>query len=238
MITLHSVTKSLGRGRRKTLALNQIDWTIPPGAQIAILSQKGGGKSTLLDILAGSAIPTAGWVERRALISPRVALTRYALRYMTPRHLIDQHARLYLTDRDALIAFVAEFASLRAELDMPIRHLTPHQRQALHLALLYGTPFDYYLFDNKITLGHGRIQQRVQAALKQRKERSGAILATGSIKAARAFGGAGGVLHRGQLMLFPTVQEAIQAHEYLLRHDPLPTIPYREESPEDEEYLE
>jgi len=55
------------------------------------------------------------------------------------------------------------------------------------------------------------------------------------VKIARTFGGAGAVLHRGQLVSYATVAEAIQVHEYLLLHDPLQASQYWDDGPMDME---
>jgi len=223
---LHSVTKSLGRGRRKLLVLDRVDWTINPKARIVVLGQKGAGKSTLLDTLSGTSTPTEGWVERRAFVSPRIPLTRFAQRFTTTRQLVTQHAHLYLTDPHSLSNFVETFTSFGAAMDVPIRHLPSAARSTLQLALFYGIPFDFYLFDNRVQFGTGPVQQHVRMAFDLRSQMSGMILATSSVKIARTFGGAGAVLHRGQLVPYATVEEAIQVHEYLSIHDPLQASNY------------
>ena len=230
---LHSVTKSLGRGRRKQLVLDRVDWKIDRKSRIVVLGQKGAGKSTLLDTLSGSSTPTEGWVERRAMVSPRLPLTRFAQRFTTSRQLIEQHAHLYLTDPRDLLQFVEVFTSFGPAMDVPIRHLPKAARSSLQLALFYGIPFDFYLFDNKVSLGTGPIQQNVRSAFDERSRSSSMILATSSVKIARTFGGAGAVLHRGQLMVYDTVEEAIRTHEYLVANDPLQISNYWDDEPMD-----
>ena len=226
---LHTVTKTLGRGRRKQLVLDRIDWSIDRGTRVVVLGQKRSGKSTLLDTLAGSSIPTSGWVERSAMVSPRLPLTRFAQRFTTARHLAAQHAHLYLVDPNALCRFVEDFTGFDTAMDVPVRHLPNSARSTLQLALFYGIPFDFYLFDNRVTPGSGPIQQNVREAFELRSQTSGMILATSSVKAARNFGGSGAVLHRGQLVPYATVEEAIQVYEYLLVHDPIQLANYWED---------
>ena len=163
------------------------------------------------------------------MVSPRLPLTRFAQRFTTPRHLAIQHAHLYLADPDALCRFVEVFTGIESAMDVPFRHLPNAARSSLQLALFYGIPFDFYLFDNRVMPGIGPIQQNVREAFELRSQTAGMILATSSVKAARNFGGSGAVLHRGQLVPYATVEEAIQVHEYLLFHDPLQTANYWED---------
>lgn len=226
---LHSVTKTLGRGRRKQLVLDRVDWSIDKSARVVVLGQKRSGKTTLLDTLSGSSVPTEGWVDRRAMVSPRLPLTRFAQRFTTPRQLALQHAHLYLTDPEALCSFVEAFTGFETAMDVPIRHLPNIARSSLQLALFYGIPFDFYLFDNRVAPGAGSLQPKVREVFELRGQTSGMVLATSSVKAARTFGGAGAVLHRGQLVPYATAEEAIQVHEYLLVHDPLQSTNYWED---------
>jgi ABC-type multidrug transport system ATPase subunit len=46
--------------RRETWALRDISVTIPAGARVALIGPDGGGKTTLVKILSGTAIPTLG----------------------------------------------------------------------------------------------------------------------------------------------------------------------------------
>ena len=59
----HVTVSGLGHRYRATPALDGIDLDIPVGQRLAIVGRSGGGKSTLLHILAGLIRPTAGHVQ-------------------------------------------------------------------------------------------------------------------------------------------------------------------------------
>jgi capsular polysaccharide transport system ATP-binding protein len=210
MLALHEVTKTVGRGRRAKTVLDSVSWQIERRAKIAILAHPGSGKTILLGILAGTQLPTKGWVERRASVSPMGSFTRQASGLMTPRQLIDLLAPFLHYDPSQMCQFVHEFAELGPAMDVPVRYLVPKVTQALNLALFYGVPSDYYLFDQRITLGPRDLQPRALEAFSQRSEHAGVILTTSLAKEARNLGGSGAILHRGKISFFEDVEDAIE----------------------------
>jgi putative ABC transport system ATP-binding protein len=62
-IQLRSVTKEFGSGETKTLALADIDLTLPYGELILLVGPSGCGKTTLISIVAGLLETTQGEVD-------------------------------------------------------------------------------------------------------------------------------------------------------------------------------
>lgn len=210
MLALHDVSKVVGHGATRRLILDSISWEIPPRARIAILGHVGSGKSELLALLSGAEVPTTGWVERRAVVLPTFAFLRHGRGPTTPRQLIRRLSPLFRYDPEELAAFVGFIANLRRDMDIPISKLTPGVRSKLNVALTYGVPCDYYLFNKRIGFGPPEMQAAARKAFELRCEHAGVILATNIVKEARDLGGAGAVLHRGRIVLFDDVEEAIQ----------------------------
>lgn len=222
MLALHEVTKIIGRGARRRTVLNAISWEIPAGAKIAILGHPGSGKTTFLSLLSGARIPTSGWVERRAVVSQISALSRHASGPVSPRQLIQRLSPYFHYDSAQVSDFVESFADLQHMMDRPVRNLTGKTLQALNLALFYGIPCDYYLFDQRINLGPRDLQARTWEAFRHRHRHAGIILATSLVKEARTLDGAGAILHRGRITLFNTVDDAIEVFSQI-EPDALPT---------------
>jgi len=61
VLTLEKITFQYGTFR-KTAALNDLSWSIPPGRRTVLLGPNGAGKTTLLKILAGYSAPDSGHV--------------------------------------------------------------------------------------------------------------------------------------------------------------------------------
>lgn len=61
---LHRVRLEVG----DTVVLNQMDWSIGPGARIGLVGVNGTGKTSVLRLLAGELAPTAGTIKRGATL--------------------------------------------------------------------------------------------------------------------------------------------------------------------------
>jgi putative ABC transport system ATP-binding protein len=62
MIEVRGVTKTYGKKQNKFVALDDINFTIPNGASVAILGKSGSGKSTLMHAMSGLDRPEVGEV--------------------------------------------------------------------------------------------------------------------------------------------------------------------------------
>jgi putative ABC transport system ATP-binding protein len=63
MYQLTSVTKTFQKGRREVAAVRNLDLVIQDGEWLAVQGRTGHGKSTLLNLLGGLDLPTAGTIE-------------------------------------------------------------------------------------------------------------------------------------------------------------------------------
>lgn len=62
MIEIIGVTKTYGKKQSVFTALDDINFTIPDGASVAIVGKSGSGKSTLMHVMSGLDRPNAGQV--------------------------------------------------------------------------------------------------------------------------------------------------------------------------------
>jgi len=240
VIAFHDVMKLVGPQAKATLVLAGLNWAIPARSRITILGQPGSGKTTLLQLMAGSSLPTRGWVERRGIVSSSGSLTFYATGRTTAAQLVHHLALLFRADPKELTAFVEAFADLQGQMNRPVSRLGRSPRQNLGLGLFYGLPCDFYLFDDRVSMGRGHVMGRAKDAFQSRSQDAGMILATSDLRIARKFGGDGAILHRGELTLFRTLEEAISEFEYVCRVDPVhkhAAAGRKRDEPEDDEYM-
>jgi NitT/TauT family transport system ATP-binding protein len=59
-LQLDRVSKSFGQGRRATLVLDQVSFSLQTGTFVALLGSSGSGKSTLMRLVAGLEHPSSG----------------------------------------------------------------------------------------------------------------------------------------------------------------------------------
>jgi capsular polysaccharide transport system ATP-binding protein len=216
MITLRAVTKYVGRGAIRNVVLDDIDLAIPRKARMVILGQRGAGKSTLLQVIGGMQLPDGGQVERRASVSPPAGLVRYARSHGSTRQLAGQLAQIYRMDPNAILEFVKEFVDIGNVLEHPVMSLPGPLRQQLDYALIFAIPFDFYLFDERVSPAvPTEFRDACLQALQERLRDSGLVFATSSVRLARQFDASAAILHSGKLSLFPSVEEAIEVFQQL-----------------------
>lgn len=62
MIEVQGISKTFGKGDTAFVALDDISFSVPDGATLAIIGKSGSGKSTLMHIMSGLDHPTSGSV--------------------------------------------------------------------------------------------------------------------------------------------------------------------------------
>lgn len=217
MIILSSVSKELGQGRFKTVVLEDINWTIRRRSQTVILGQRNSGTAVLLDIMAGLALPTRGWVERRASVSPPGGYLRYA-RSGTLRHLVQRLSQFYGADPHDIIEFTTSAMRRDDILDIPVSQLPNTIRQQLNMALIYAIPCDFYLFNGTIDGGRAsEFRAFCRQAFALRSKQAGTIVTASSSRLAAELGAGAtvGVLFRGKLTLYEHCEDAIAVFDSL-----------------------
>lgn len=242
MIILNSVTKEVGKGRYRRLLLDDVNWVIPPRCRIVVLGQRHSGTPMLLDIVAGLAIPTQGWVERRAIVSVPTGLLRYA-RHDTVRQLIARLSQIYRVDPDEIVKFAMDALQGRDDImDVPTRGIPPALRQQLNMTLTYAFPCDFYLFNHSIVAGHDpEFREFCRRAFELRSRQAGTIVAVNTSNGARRYDERtmGGLLHRGKLTLYARLADAVTVFDSLPPEEPrLAEQPFVEqEAPLEEEEI-
>lgn len=214
-LVVDRVTKSFRKRGVISQVLTNVSAVFEPGQSLGILGVPKSGKSTLMRILAGEARPDTGRVLRDARVSFLVGSNVGRLGTMTVREGIALVSRLYGFRTREIVDFVVEFAELEHVLRQQIDTIPKEDRTRLVYTLAYALPFDIYLADESVVAGPEPFQDRCAALIAERRKTSGLIITTSKARKIQAFADLGGVLHEGELHLFPSLDEAIQAYEAL-----------------------
>ncbi len=214
-LVVDRVAKSFRKRGVISQVLTNVTAVFEPGQSIGILGAPKSGKSTLMRILAGEARPDSGRVLRDARVSFLVGSNVGRMGTMSVQEAIAFMARLYGFRTREIVDFVVEFGELEHILRHQMDTLPKDDRTRLLFTLSYALPFDIYLADESVVAGPQPFQDQCSALVAERCKTSGLIFATRKVHTLRAFADLGGVLHDGELHLFPSAEEAIEAYEAL-----------------------
>lgn len=192
---------------------DNISVTFPTGRSVALLGRNGTGKSTLLEIIAGSVEPTTGRVVSDGAVSWPVGFGGSFHRDMTGAQNIRFIARIYGVDTDELLKFVADFAELGQHFHMPVRSYSSGMKSRLTFGASMGIRFDTYLVDEVTSVGDAAFRQHSAEVFHARMADSSAIMVSHSMGQVRSMCNAGAVLENGTMTWFDDLDEAIVRHE-------------------------
>ncbi|WP_422012296.1 hypothetical protein [Reyranella sp.] len=239
VITLHSVSKEVGRGRFKRQIIEDLNWTIRPRSRTFVLGQRT-AVSQLLSVIAGHSVPSEGWVSRRGKISPPQGFLRFG-KAGTPRQLIARLCEIYGVEPKSVENFIEAALEHRHVLDSPVRQLPASLKRELNVALTYAIPCDYYLFFGGIgTSPRLAFRTLCEKALNQRAKVAGIVVGTHSSRVAQTLKGfsSGAILYKGKFTLFKYPEDAIAVYDSLEPEDDIPTELLKEDREEAEDTLE
>ena len=213
MIRLENLTKAYRfKGLPKYIVRN-VNAEFPAGKAVALMGRNGVGKSTLLQLIAGTINPDSGRVLTEGMISWPIGLAGCIHPELTGVQNVRFIARVYGVDTDEMVDFVGEFAELGQNYHQPVRNYSSGQRARLNFGMSMGIRFDCYLIDEVTSVGDSSFKAKSTRLFRQRMASAGAIYVSHSISNIRQTCDAGMVLENGTLTYFDDVDEAIDAHE-------------------------
>jgi ABC-type polysaccharide/polyol phosphate transport system ATPase subunit len=175
----HEVTSTLKEHflhpfRRRTFerqqALHDISFSIETGEFFGIIGLNGGGKSTLLKIIAGIYQPDSGTVRVFGQLSPFIELGVGFNPNLTGRDNIRINATLLGLSRrelDERFDAILEFAELERFVDQKLKNYSSGMQLRLAYSIAIQVPFDVLLLDEVLAVGDQEFQQKCFATFDQ-----------------------------------------------------------------------
>jgi len=217
VIELDGVVKSYRLKAGKRTVLDHVSATFPFGMRIGILGMNGAGKSTLLRLLAGSEEPDRGRIVRGGRISFPIGFTGTFNPFYSARENVKFLAYIYDMDEAEVIDWVEDFAEIGAYFDMPVSTYSSGMFARVAFATSFAFDFDVYLVDEAIEVGDAHFRKKCWDAFSERIETASLILVSHNPHTMRQYCTTGAVLHGGQLVIYPEIDEAIEVYEQVLR---------------------
>jgi capsular polysaccharide transport system ATP-binding protein len=190
------------------IILNNATFLVEAGQKVGILSEVGVGKSTVIKILAGVEKLDSGILMKQC----STWLLGYAGAFhpfLTANENIKIIAKLHYLDPFDLQVFCQDFAELSdAELNLKMNAFSANMRAKLGFALSLAIPCDFFLADEKLSVGDEDFRIKCEVALELRMKQTGLIFFSRNPKLTRTICNRHGLLRDGQITLYSSHEEA------------------------------
>lgn len=221
MIELHDMTFAARDGRP---VFDRVNIVIPGDRRVAVLGGMASGKTTLIQLLCGLALPTRGRILRKSRLSFPGGYQRGFRAAHSAAQNLSFAARIHGADPREVIEFVGAVTGLAAAMHRPMHDLSIQDRMNLSYALTFAIPFDTYLFDNSIGgTGDPAFRQLCAEMFRQRTRTGGALIATRHARLARELCDCALVIEARGLTFFDNLDEALARFSQLQHTEPTPS---------------
>lgn len=210
MIRLSRVSKFYKTENHRKVVLDEVTYSFDTRYTYGILGSNGAGKSTLLRLIGGTELPNSGQIFRDLRISWPLGFGGGFHPLMTGRENIKFVSRIYGANPRRVIDFVEYFSELGNYLDMPVSTYSSGMGARLAFGLSMAIDFDCYLVDEITAVGDARFGLRCRQAFEEKRGRSSMIMVSHNIGTMKAYCDRGLVLHRGKLVAFGHIDDAIE----------------------------
>lgn len=222
MIELRNVTKYYPVHNGMRFILNDVSFTIPTRANVAVLGPNGAGKSTFLRLIGGAESANSGTILTDSDISWPLGLASGFHNSLSGRQNVLFVCRINGLDRPdtrQVIRQVSEFAEIGEYFDMPVNTYSSGMRARLGFGLSMAFQFDVYLIDELTSVGDVNFKQKAKLAFKEICKESSLIYVSHSLNTLRDSCDSALFLRDGHANYYPDIEEGIQAYaEYASEH--------------------
>lgn len=154
-------------------ALEGVSFSVDAGEFFGVIGPNGGGKSTLLRIIAGIYRPDSGSVDVRGRLSPFIELgVGFSLELTARQNVVVNGTLLGLTRRelDAKFDDILAFAELERFVDQKLKNFSSGMLVRLAFSVAIQAPFDVLLLDEVLAVGDEAFQQKCFATFERFRE--------------------------------------------------------------------
>ncbi len=214
-IVLDNIVKEFETTIGTRRVLDGISFSVSRGEKIAVLGRNGAGKSSLVKIIGGVELPTAGQVIRGLSMSWPLALSGGFEGSISGMDNIRFISRIYKKPLEDMIAFVDDFAELGRQLYLPVRNYSSGMRARLAFALTIAIDFECFLIDEVISVGDRRFQTKCREALFVERKHCAMILVSHDVRIIKDYCNQALILKNGRGKVFDDLDYALGIYSTL-----------------------
>jgi len=148
---------------REFWALRNVSFSIKEGEAVGLVGANGGGKSTLLKLIAGVLLPDEGKVRVDGGVAPLIEITGGLVGNLDARDNIVLTAGLHgLSKRQVEERFdeIVEFAEIGEFLDLPVRHFSSGMKVRLAFSVVTSLDEPIVLVDEVLAVGDRAFREK------------------------------------------------------------------------------
>jgi len=213
----HALLWRLGRPYGQEFwALRNVSFRLCKGEMLAVIGRNGGGKSTLLQILAGTLRPTEGTVRLSGRVAALLELGMgFDLEFTGRENIYLNGAILGLSRKeiDAKVDEIIAFADIGDFIDQPVKYYSSGMFVRLAFAVTTGLDPDVLLVDEALAVGDIFFRQKCYRRMEELLQRgTTVILVTHSMADVEMFAKRALLLHEGKVLYYGAPSEAVRLY--------------------------
>jgi ABC-2 type transport system ATP-binding protein len=207
-----------GASKQTFWALRDVSFDIHAGEAVGLVGGNGGGKSTLLKMIAGVLLPDEGTVDVAGGVAPLIELTGGFVGELSARDNVYLTAGLHGLSKEKIderFDEIVNFAGpeVLAGLDTPYRHFSSGMKVRLGFAVVTTLDEPIVLVDEVLAVGDRAFREKCYRRMEDLLADGRTLfLVSHSEKDLRRFSTRGLYLRRGQLMMDGPMEDVLERY--------------------------
>ncbi|MCT8328355.1 ABC transporter ATP-binding protein [Albidovulum sediminis] len=215
MLEFIEVSKSYWTGTQRKVILDRATFRVELGNSLGILAPNGTGKTTIINMMAGTERPDEGRIRRACRVSFPLGAPSTMNAGQSARENARFLARLYGLDPDYVEAFCRWVCDIGEYFDRPVSIYSSGMKARLGFAMLLALEFDIYLIDEGMpSTTDVEFNRKAGGILRERLRNATVVIVSHQAKTLEKFCRSAAVLRDGRLHMFDTLEEAKRMYEY------------------------
>jgi len=217
---MSSIISSYSKNYKLIHALSDVSFSVSKGEAVGIIGLNGGGKSTLLKLIAGIYQPNSGIVKTEGLIAPLLQLgTGFHNELVASENIIMYGMLLGFSKKEIekRVQKIISFAELEDFITMKLKHYSTGMKTRLAFSTALQIDPDILLVDEVFAVGDLAFRKKSYVEFLKFKTRKKTILyTTHNINTLSELSDRVILLHKGKLVIDGKPEEAVERYEEII----------------------